>query len=133
MCLAAENSPAKASDSSPGTTDSKDPVRDSPAEKNDTIEPANGVKKVFVAGATGSTGRKIVQKLLEKGIKVKAGVRNFEKAKSIFSESTPNLEFVSISLPQTKEITSLPLIPQPPPGLRQRRRRFRQAGVRNRR
>ncbi|KAL5989987.1 hypothetical protein ACLOJK_010883 [Asimina triloba] len=41
----------------------------------------SGKKKVFVAGATGRTGRKIVEQLLSKGFSVRAGVINLEKAK----------------------------------------------------
>ncbi|KAL2930814.1 hypothetical protein RDABS01_036224 [Bienertia sinuspersici] len=41
-------------------------------------------KKIFVAGATGSTGKRIVEQLLQRGFSVKAGVRDIEKAKTIF-------------------------------------------------
>lgn len=51
-------------------------------------------KKIFVAGATGSTGKRIVEQLLAKGYAVKAGVRDLEKAKSSFSKNNPDLEFV---------------------------------------
>lgn len=39
--------------------------------------------KVFVAGATGQTGRRIVQQLVERNIPVRALVRDIEKAKTI--------------------------------------------------
>lgn len=52
-------------------------------------------KKIFVAGATGSTGKRIVEQLLAKGFAVKAGVRDLEKAKSTFQENNPDLQFVS--------------------------------------
>jgi nucleoside-diphosphate-sugar epimerase len=52
-------------------------------------------KKVFVAGATGSTGKRIVQQLLAKGFAVKAGVRDLDKAKTSFSSTNPSLQFVS--------------------------------------
>ncbi|KAK9936747.1 hypothetical protein M0R45_013573 [Rubus argutus] len=42
----------------------------------------NGLKKIFVAGATGSTGKRIVEQLLAKGYAVKAGVRDLDKAKT---------------------------------------------------
>ncbi|KAE9462041.1 hypothetical protein C3L33_06079, partial [Rhododendron williamsianum] len=51
-------------------------------------------KKVFVAGATGNTGKRIVQQLLAKGFAVKAGVRDVDKAKTSFSEGNPDLQFV---------------------------------------
>lgn len=54
----------------------------------------NGKKKIFVAGATGKTGKRIVEQLLVKGFAVKAGVRDLEKAKTSFSDN-PALQFVS--------------------------------------
>ncbi|KAA8514949.1 hypothetical protein F0562_018264 [Nyssa sinensis] len=51
-------------------------------------------KKIFVAGATGSTGKRIVQQLLAKGFAVKAGVRDIDKAKSSFSDNNPDLQIV---------------------------------------
>ncbi|MBE9029113.1 SDR family oxidoreductase [filamentous cyanobacterium LEGE 11480] len=42
--------------------------------------------KAFVAGATGETGRRIVQQLVEQGIPVRAMVRNRELAKAILPE-----------------------------------------------
>lgn len=53
-------------------------------------------KKIFVAGATGSTGKRIVQQLLAKGFAVKAGVRDLDKARTTFSSNNnPSLQFVS--------------------------------------
>ncbi|EYU33344.1 hypothetical protein ABFS82_13G085400 [Erythranthe guttata] len=51
-------------------------------------------KKIFVAGATGSTGKRIVEQLLAKGFAVKAGVRDVDKAKSTFPGNNPHLQFV---------------------------------------
>ncbi|XP_059289199.1 uncharacterized protein At2g34460, chloroplastic-like isoform X2 [Lycium ferocissimum] len=51
-------------------------------------------KKIFVAGATGNTGKRIVEQLLAKGFAVKAGVRDVDKAKSILPEANPLLQFV---------------------------------------
>ncbi|PIN23453.1 putative dehydrogenase [Handroanthus impetiginosus] len=51
-------------------------------------------KKIFVAGATGSTGKRIVEQLLAKGFAVKAGVRDVDKAKSTFPGANPNLQIV---------------------------------------
>ncbi|PSS02939.1 Uncharacterized protein CEY00_Acc21319 [Actinidia chinensis var. chinensis] len=51
-------------------------------------------KKIFVAGATGNTGKRIVQQLLAKGFAVKAGVRDIDKAKTSFSDGNPDLQFV---------------------------------------
>jgi uncharacterized protein YbjT (DUF2867 family) len=47
--------------------------------------------KVFVAGATGETGRRIVQELVTRNIPVRALVRDQEKAKAILS---PEVELV---------------------------------------
>ncbi|OUC14189.1 MAG: epimerase [Alkalinema sp. CACIAM 70d] len=43
--------------------------------------------KAFVAGATGETGRRIVQQLVDRGIPVRALVRDVEKAKTILPAS----------------------------------------------
>jgi uncharacterized protein YbjT (DUF2867 family) len=43
--------------------------------------------KAFVAGATGETGRRIVQELVKKNIPVRALVRDAEKARGILPES----------------------------------------------
>lgn len=52
-------------------------------------------KKIFVAGATGSTGKRIVEQLLAKGFQVKAGVRDVDKAKNTLSHENPALQIVS--------------------------------------
>jgi len=54
-------------------------------------------KKVFVAGATGSTGKRIVEQLLAKGFAVKAGVRDVDKAKTTLSSANPSLQIVIFS------------------------------------
>ncbi|XP_009759028.1 uncharacterized protein At2g34460, chloroplastic [Nicotiana tabacum] len=51
-------------------------------------------KRIFVAGATGSTGKRIVEQLLAKGFAVKAGVLDIDKAKSILSGPNPDLQIV---------------------------------------
>lgn len=63
--------------------------------KEEQDEVVNAKKKIFVAGATGSTGKRIVEQLLAKGFAVKAGVRDVDKAKSTFPGDNPNLQFVS--------------------------------------
>ncbi|RWR96179.1 putative dehydrogenase [Cinnamomum micranthum f. kanehirae] len=50
------------------------------AEQEEVKE--TGKKRIFVAGATGKTGRRIVDKLLSKGFGVRAGVIDLEKAKT---------------------------------------------------
>lgn len=54
---------------------------------------ASKKKKVFVAGATGQTGKRIVEQLLSRGFAVKAGVRDVDKAKTSFRQD-PSLHFV---------------------------------------
>lgn len=51
-------------------------------------------RKIFVAGATGSTGKRIVDQLLAKGFAVKAGVRDVDKARSTLSNDNPALQIV---------------------------------------
>ncbi|KAL3522674.1 hypothetical protein ACH5RR_015508 [Cinchona calisaya] len=55
---------------------------------------SSGKKKIFVAGATGNTGKRIVEQLLAKGFAVKAGVRHIDKAKTTFPGNNPHLQFV---------------------------------------
>ncbi|XP_019189210.1 PREDICTED: uncharacterized protein At2g34460, chloroplastic [Ipomoea nil] len=51
-------------------------------------------KKIFVAGATGNTGKRIVEQLLTKGFAVKAGVRDVDKAKTSLPGGNPHLQIV---------------------------------------
>ncbi|XP_054800612.1 uncharacterized protein At2g34460, chloroplastic [Prosopis cineraria] len=56
-------------------------------------------KKIFVAGATGSTGKRIVEQLLAKGFAVKAGVRDLDKAKTTLSQSNNSaLQIVKVDV-----------------------------------
>ncbi|KAK8491378.1 hypothetical protein V6N13_015196 [Hibiscus sabdariffa] len=57
-------------------------------------ENVNVKKKIFVAGATGNTGKRVVEQLLSKGFSVKAGVRNLEKAKTSLPNDNPSLQIV---------------------------------------
>ncbi|XVE51592.1 hypothetical protein DITRI_Ditri02bG0053900 [Diplodiscus trichospermus] len=54
----------------------------------------NVKKKIFVAGATGNTGKRVVEQLLAKGFSVKAGVRDLDKAKTLLSKDNPALQIV---------------------------------------
>ena len=58
----------------------------------------NVKKKIFVAGASGSTGKRIVEQLLARGFAVKAGVRDVSKAKTTLSPGNPDLQIVSLSI-----------------------------------
>lgn len=55
-------------------------------------------KKIFVAGATGNTGKRIVEQLLTRGFAVKAGVRDVDKAKTSLPGGNPDLQIVSNQL-----------------------------------
>ncbi|XP_050287743.1 uncharacterized protein At2g34460, chloroplastic [Quercus robur] len=63
----------------------------------------NVKKKIFVAGATGSTGKRIVDQLLAKGFHVKAGVRDLEKAKTSLSHDNPALQIVKADVTEGSE------------------------------
>ncbi|XP_038881265.1 uncharacterized protein At2g34460, chloroplastic [Benincasa hispida] len=54
----------------------------------------NMKRKIFVAGATGSTGKRIVEQLLARGFAVKAGVRDVSKAKTTLSPGNSALQIV---------------------------------------
>lgn len=58
--------------------------------------------KIFVAGATGETGRRIVQELVARNIKVRALVRDSETAKAILS---PEVELVIGDVLQPESLT----------------------------
>lgn len=60
-----------------------------------TEENVNPKKKIFVAGATGSTGKRIVEQLLARGFSVKAGARDLDKAKTTLPKDNPALQIVS--------------------------------------
>ncbi|ESQ52044.1 hypothetical protein EUTSA_v10017025mg [Eutrema salsugineum] len=63
----------------------------------------NAAKKmVFVAGATGKTGKRIVEQLLSHGFAVKAGVRDVEKAKTSFKDD-PSLQIVRADVTEGPE------------------------------
>ncbi|KVI00882.1 NAD(P)-binding domain-containing protein [Cynara cardunculus var. scolymus] len=62
--------------------------------ENQVGEDGKKKKKIFVAGATGKTGKRIVDQLLAKGFSVKAGVRDTDKAKTTFPNQNQDLQFV---------------------------------------
>lgn len=64
-------------------------------EGSEITEDLSVKKKIFVAGATGSTGKRIVEQLLAKGFAVKAGVRDLDKARTTLSSDNPCLQLVS--------------------------------------
>ncbi|CAI9269471.1 unnamed protein product [Lactuca saligna] len=62
-----------------------------------------GKKKIFVSGATGKTGKRIVEQLLAKGFAVKAGVRDADKAKTIFPNLNQDLQIVKADVTEGSE------------------------------
>jgi uncharacterized protein YbjT (DUF2867 family) len=48
--------------------------------------------RVFVAGATGKTGKHIVRQLINKNVSVTALVRNLEQARTILPDTTKLIE-----------------------------------------
>lgn len=66
------------------------------------MEQNTAKKKVFVAGATGQTGKRIVEQLLSRGFAVKAGVRDVDKAKTSFRQD-PSLHFVKADVTEGSE------------------------------
>lgn len=62
-----------------------------------TPSSGNSNKIVFVAGATGQTGKRVVKELLMQGYEVRAGVRDIAKAKDALPKDN-NLELVSFLL-----------------------------------
>lgn len=44
------------------------------------------IKLVFVAGATGGTGKRVVKELVKRGVLVRAGVRSTEKGEAVLKE-----------------------------------------------
>lgn len=58
-----------------------------------TPSDGNSIKIVFVAGATGQTGKRIVKELLLQGYEVRAGVRDIAKAKDALPKDD-NLELI---------------------------------------
>jgi uncharacterized protein YbjT (DUF2867 family) len=69
------------------------------------------VTKVAVAGATGRTGRFVVQELLNRDVSVVAMVRDEGKAKEIFDDPLPRgLEVIKCDLTAEKEIENCEFI-----------------------
>ncbi|KMS95996.1 hypothetical protein BVRB_003120 [Beta vulgaris subsp. vulgaris] len=68
-------------------------MEESEIKEDGEVGVSNTQKKIFVAGATGNTGKRIVEQLLAKGFSVKAGVRDIDKAKTVFS-TNPALQIV---------------------------------------
>ena len=64
------------------------------------------VKKVAVAGATGRTGKLVVQELLDRDVQVLGMVRSLERAKETFPDDQPNLEIAQVDLTNEKAIES---------------------------
>ncbi|KAL3739556.1 hypothetical protein ACJRO7_020896 [Eucalyptus globulus] len=69
-------------------------ITEEAAGKAEAEANAGPAKTVFVAGATGATGKRIVDQLLAKGFAVKAGVRDVDRARAAFPQNNPALQIV---------------------------------------
>eukprot|EP00238_Polyblepharides_amylifera_P001543 CAMPEP_0196573266 /NCGR_PEP_ID=MMETSP1081-20130531/3193_1 /TAXON_ID=36882 /ORGANISM="Pyramimonas amylifera, Strain CCMP720" /LENGTH=351 /DNA_ID=CAMNT_0041890915 /DNA_START=99 /DNA_END=1154 /DNA_ORIENTATION=- len=75
----------------------------------DFILPASAdeCKKVFVAGATGQTGRLVVEELKRRGIAVRAGVRDLKKAEALGLTAGDSASVELILFDVTDDVTAL--------------------------
>lgn len=72
---------------------------------NNPVEKLAGPRKVAVAGATGRTGRLVVQKLLDKGsVQVVALVRDITKAKETLPYDNSNISILKCDLSNPDDI-----------------------------
>jgi len=87
--LAALSSPPR-----PAAADEGPPA--APAAPAPTPQAPPSISKVFVVGATGQTGRRVVQQLRAAGLRVRAGVRDVRKAQSLgFALDPAGIELVA--------------------------------------
>ena len=69
------------------------------------LQPKDVVTKVAVAGATGRTGRVVVEELLNRGVKdVVALVRDPITAKEVFADPPENLQIIKCDLSNEREV-----------------------------
>lgn len=81
-------------------------IKTSPAPG--VLETKNVVTRVAVAGATGKTGRLVVEELLSRGVQdVVAVVRDTKKAKEMFPNAPDNLKIVVCDLTNESQIESV--------------------------
>ncbi|KAK9868358.1 hypothetical protein WJX84_007812 [Apatococcus fuscideae] len=65
---------------------------------------AASVNTVFVAGASGKTGKAVVKYLSSKGVAVRAGVRDIAKAKASDLANEKNIQFVEADVTKSSEV-----------------------------
>ena len=83
------------------TTSTSLSLASTPADDNtepETIQLADVVQTVAVAGATGRTGSLVVQELLNRGVSVIAMVRNLDKAEETLPTSDGSLKVIQCNL-----------------------------------
>lgn len=68
-----------------------------------TASPIKKGAKVFVAGATGNTGQRVVRQLSEQGFTVLAGTRDNKKAEKLFGDDN-SIQLVNFNLFDTESI-----------------------------
>lgn len=78
-------------------------ITEEAAGKAEAEANAGPAKTVFVAGATGATGKRIVDQLLAKGFAVKAGVRDVDRARAAFPQNNPALQIVKADVTEGSE------------------------------
>lgn len=78
----------------------QDLIQGRPNSSQNIPDGAKQVGVILVAGATGGVGQRVVKRLLEEGYKVRALVRDIEKARSILSDKV-ELVVADITKPET--------------------------------
>eukprot|EP00980_Cylindrotheca_fusiformis_P003960 scaffold871_cov130-Cylindrotheca_fusiformis.AAC.37 len=85
------------------------PLRSS--SNNSNNEGDDSKKPILVVGATGKVGRKVVQQLMDRNLRVRALVRNLEKANEIFDDNQRSaIEFVVCDLGSADASTLEPCV-----------------------
>ncbi|ARV58474.1 NADH:ubiquinone oxidoreductase [Nostocales cyanobacterium HT-58-2] len=78
----------------------QDLIQGRPQDNKDRLDGAKQVGVILVAGATGGLGKRVVKQLLEQGYKVRALVRDIDKARSILGNDI-DLVVADITKPET--------------------------------
>lgn len=81
----------------------QDLIQGRPNDNKDRPDGAKQVGVILVAGATGGLGKRVVQRLLERGYKVRSLVRDIDKARSILGN---DVDIVVADITQPETLTS---------------------------
>lgn len=82
----------------------QDLIQGRPSSSKNIPDGAKQVGVILVAGATGGVGKRVVKRLLEQGYKVRALVRDIDKARSILND---DVELVVADITKSETLTSL--------------------------